>query len=211
MSRDEFRAEQLARIGKRYSPLLHVIGPSAWGLTVLAACVVLLRDVTWKELLTVPIVLVLSNMTEWRLHRDMLHKRSRLLPDLYDRHTPVHHRIYVHGDMQIRDWRELKLVLIPAWAGMVLLITRYWHPQWYDGTMTTFAFARTNEMSDFLDGKVVLSNLLYMPGQGLMPMLVAAAVGGLAWAKPPQGRGAGSLPRPCHAPLPGTWTCHWYM
>ena len=122
MDREAFRAAELRKIGRWYSPVLHVIAPSAWGLAVLVACGVLVHGVTWQELLTVPIVLVMSNMTEWRIHRDLLHKRSWLMPALYDRHTPVHHRIYVHGDMQIRDWRELKLVLIPVWAGLVLLV-----------------------------------------------------------------------------------------
>ncbi|HEY4223514.1 MAG TPA: sterol desaturase family protein, partial [Myxococcota bacterium] len=74
------------------------------------------------ELLTVPVVLTLANMTEWRLHRDLLHKRSRFLPALYDRHTPVHHKIFVYGDMEIKAWREIKLVLIPAWAGVALFV-----------------------------------------------------------------------------------------
>jgi hypothetical protein len=84
--------------------------------------VLLVRDVTWWQLLTVPVVLVLSNMTEWRIHRDWLHKRSKPFHDLYDRHTPVHHRIYVYGDMQVRSWKEMKLVLIPAWAAVALFL-----------------------------------------------------------------------------------------
>jgi sterol desaturase/sphingolipid hydroxylase (fatty acid hydroxylase superfamily) len=40
---------------------------------------------------------------------------------LYDRHTPLHHRIFVEGDMAVRSRREWRLVLIPAY-GVVLII-----------------------------------------------------------------------------------------
>lgn len=35
------------------------------------------------------------------------------MPALYDRHTPIHHRVYIHDDMELPDWRELALILIP--------------------------------------------------------------------------------------------------
>jgi len=120
--RNELRAQELAALPRWYSPVLHVLTPSTWGVLTLAACIVLVKDVTWLQLLTVPIVLVLSNMAEWRMHRDLLHKRHWLAPALYDRHTPVHHKIYVREDMEIRDRRELKFILIPAWAAIALFV-----------------------------------------------------------------------------------------
>ncbi len=41
---------------------------------------------------------------------------------LYDRHTPMHHRIYRYGDMQVRSSRELRLVLIPAMGVIGIVI-----------------------------------------------------------------------------------------
>jgi hypothetical protein len=120
--RDAFRQAQLDAIPRSYSPLLHAVAPSAWCLVVLSACIWLVQDIEIWEWLTLPITWVLANMAEWRIHRDLLHKRSRLAPGLYERHTPIHHMIYVDGDLQIRDWRELKLVLIPAWAGVALFV-----------------------------------------------------------------------------------------
>jgi hypothetical protein len=120
--RNELRARELAALPRWYSPLIHVLSPSACGVMALVACALLVKELRWQELLTVPIVLVLSNMAEWRIHRDLLHKRHRLAPALYDRHTPVHHRIYVREDMEIKEWRELKFILIPAWAAVVLFV-----------------------------------------------------------------------------------------
>jgi sterol desaturase/sphingolipid hydroxylase (fatty acid hydroxylase superfamily) len=50
----------------------------------------------------------------------LLHRRSKVAPVLYDRHTPEHHMVYVTDDMAIRNRREMRLVLIPAY-GILLL------------------------------------------------------------------------------------------
>lgn len=48
------------------------------------------------------------------------------------------------------------------WAGLIFALTRYWHPNWYDGSMTTFSFERTVPMNNFFEPKVILRNLFYM-------------------------------------------------
>ena len=53
-------------------------------------------------------------------------------------------------------------------AGLVFIITRIWHPQWYDGTLTEYAFIRTNEMNNYFDWNVILKNLFYMPTNGFI-------------------------------------------
>lgn len=113
-SREAFRAEQTAKIPSWYSPLGHVLATTSVGVAALVLAVVNVRDVRWVELLTVPAVFVLANLFEWRAHKKLLHRRTPPLHELYDRHTPVHHRIYRYGDMQVRTWRELRFVLIPA-------------------------------------------------------------------------------------------------
>jgi peptidoglycan/LPS O-acetylase OafA/YrhL len=55
-----------------------------------------------------------------------------------------------------------------VFAGLVFLITRYWHPAWYDGSITQFAFVRTNQMNNYFDTPVVLKNLVYLPSQGFI-------------------------------------------
>lgn len=55
-----------------------------------------------------------------------------------------------------------------AWAGVVYLITRAWHPEWYDGSLREFAFVRTYEMNSYFEPDTVVKNLLYMPGAGFI-------------------------------------------
>ena len=119
-SRDAFRAATRERISPRYSPALHLGAPAAVGLGLIAFALYSLRAVRWWELLLVPAVYVLSNAVEHRAHRLALHKRAPGLEVLYDRHTPVHHRIFIAKDIAIRDRREFALVLLP-WFGIVAI------------------------------------------------------------------------------------------
>jgi len=114
--RDELRSRLVAGIPRWYNPWLHLAVPSLFGLGVLVACVSLLHGVRPVELLTIPATFLVINAGEWRIHRDMLHKRTPPLGVLYDRHTPQHHMIFVTDDMAIRSTREFYLVLIPAYG-----------------------------------------------------------------------------------------------
>lgn len=119
-SREAFRAEVVAHIPSWYSPWLHLGFPSLVGLGLIAACAALLRDLRPWELLVVPVMFLVSNATEWRAHRDLLHRRTPGFTELYDRHTPIHHRIFLTEDMAIRSAREFRLVLIPAFGILVI-------------------------------------------------------------------------------------------
>jgi hypothetical protein len=114
--RDELRARLIAEIPSWYSPWLHLAFPSLIGIAVIVASASLLRDVRPLDLVTIPATFLLLNAGEWRIHRDMLHRRTPPLGVLYDRHTPQHHMIFVTDDMAIRATREFRLVLIPVYG-----------------------------------------------------------------------------------------------
>jgi hypothetical protein len=122
--RERVRAELLAAIPSHYSPWLHLGLTSGLGLGVIALALTALHRPSWHEALAVPAMVLLSNASEWFAHRDVLHRRRWFAPVLYDRHTPQHHVVYGYDDMAIRSWRELRLVLIPAYgiAALVALV-----------------------------------------------------------------------------------------
>jgi len=124
-AREAFRRKTRDAIPARYSPTLHLGIPAVVGLGLIAASIALLRDVRWYDLLLVPIVYVMSNATEWRAHKHALHHRMRgPARILYDRHTPMHHRVFIAKDMAVRDRREFALVLLPAFGiAAIFLIT----------------------------------------------------------------------------------------
>lgn len=116
VTREAFRREQLALIPEGYSPLAHLVVPSVIGLSLVAGSLLLLRDTTALDVWFVPLVFMMSNAIEWRAHKHLLHRRTWPLEILYDRHTPIHHRIYMTDDMAMRSRREFFFVLIPAYG-----------------------------------------------------------------------------------------------
>jgi len=75
----------------------------------------------------------------------------------------------------IRIYPSYVVALI--WAGLVFVITRYWHPEWYDHTtidqavkagagLDKIPFIRSEEMNNYFQWKVMLKNLVYMPSAG---------------------------------------------
>jgi hypothetical protein len=120
-SRAELRAELLARIPRWYSPWGHLAFPTVAGLTIAVFALSRIEALQAWQLAFIPVFLVFGNAVEWHAHRGMLHRRIRGLEVFYVRHTPQHHAVYVANDMALRDPRELKLILLPAYGILAIL------------------------------------------------------------------------------------------
>lgn len=120
-AREDMRRDLLSRIPRWYSPWLHLAIPAVTGLAVVTIALGRIADLQAWQLAFVPAFLVFGNAVEWHAHRDLLHRRTWPLEVLYVRHTPQHHALYVADDMFIRDWRELRFVLLPAYAVLALV------------------------------------------------------------------------------------------
>ncbi len=114
--REALRDKLIARIPSWYRPWAHVLFPSLIGVTIAAVALWLVRDLQAWQLAIVPVAFVVLNASEWRIHRDLLHKRTRPLELLFDRHTPEHHMVYLTEDMAIRSNKEFRMVLIPGYG-----------------------------------------------------------------------------------------------
>jgi hypothetical protein len=155
-TRKRIREKLLAEIPSSYAPLLHLAATTGIGVLLLALGAWGVHRVRLIELLAVPVTLLFANGFEWRAHKDLMHRLRWPMGFLYRRHTPQHHAVYVEDDMAIRDWRELKLVLIPAWgvAGIVL-------------TLAPFAFAMAHFTTANAGWLVLVTAGLYMVGYEL--------------------------------------------
>jgi hypothetical protein len=99
-----------------YSPWLHLgVTTLVGGSIVVTAICLLHRPTVWQILFGVGLF-IFSNAFEWRIHRDVLHHRQKFAPALYDQHTPMHHVLFYTDDMAVRNRREWRLVLIPAFG-----------------------------------------------------------------------------------------------
>lgn len=121
-TREALRSRLVDATPRWYSPELHLALPTLFGLSIAIACFASLPSPTPASFLMIPITYLISNMTEWRAHRDLLHKRHWLAPVLYDRHTPEHHVIFITEDMAMRERREWRLVLIPAYGIFLIFL-----------------------------------------------------------------------------------------
>jgi len=121
--REQVRAEAVAAIPWWYSPWGHLAFPSFVGLGLIAVSIALLEHPTPLELLTLPLVLVLVNLNEWHIHRNILHQRTWPLEILFWRHTPEHHVIFVRDDMAMRASQEFRLVLIPFYGILAIFLS----------------------------------------------------------------------------------------
>jgi hypothetical protein len=118
--RETLRAKVVAETPRWYSPWLHLAFPSLVALGMLALAVGLIRDLSlWQLAFAVP-VWVLANAVEWRAHRYVLHRRRFPFEVLFDRHTPLHHRLFLTEDMAIRSPLEFRLVLVPAFGVLAI-------------------------------------------------------------------------------------------
>jgi hypothetical protein len=119
---EAIRRELVARIPRWYVPWVHLTGPSLIGLALISCALSRVRHPSIWELLSLLPVLAVSNASEWALHKGVLHHRVRGLGFAFERHTPQHHGAFASASLAIRDPRELKLVLLPAFGvlGMFL-------------------------------------------------------------------------------------------
>jgi hypothetical protein len=105
-----------------YNPYVHLAVPSLFGLGIILLCIYIIEGLRPLELGLIPATYLVSNGVEWLTHRNMMHRKTWIGSVLYERHTPMHHRIYVTEDMAMREPREFRQVLIPAYGIMLLFL-----------------------------------------------------------------------------------------
>jgi Fatty acid hydroxylase superfamily len=105
-----------------YRPSLHVAVPALLGLSVLGFALYHVRALRPAEFIAVPVTLAFTFAFEWCVHRWVLHRRSPGVGILYERHELEHHVAFTHDDMAMRSSRELWLVLMPAYAVVLVAL-----------------------------------------------------------------------------------------
>lgn len=119
---ERHRQEVVALIPAWYSPVLHLLTPAAIGLSTLIFAVCHLHALRPVELLAAPATLLIAFGFEWRVHKWVLHHRTPGLGLLYDRHELQHHIVFTWDNMEMRSRRELWLVLMPAYAVVLVAL-----------------------------------------------------------------------------------------
>jgi len=116
------RSAIVALIPRWYSPRFHLVFPTLIGFGVMIAALTQIRELRPVELITLPLALLFMFGFEWWVHKNVLHRRLPLVGVLYERHELHHHVVYTYDDMAMRDRDERWLVLVPAYAVVLVAL-----------------------------------------------------------------------------------------
>lgn len=119
----QFRAQYQSEIHPLYNGVLHIGVIYVVGITVIAFCLGRLQNAAWEWLLVVP-VFVLSNLFEWWIHKNVMHRLIDVwaLRAIYDRHTRQHHQYFTDNEMTVDTTREWRIIFFP-WRALFTFMT----------------------------------------------------------------------------------------
>ena len=113
-----FRDIYRQRVAGWYNGFAHVAIIYVIGLTALYIYISSIRNVTWLELLTVPLTFLFCNFFEWWLHRFVMHRPSQnpIGRAIYNRHTLQHHQFFTDREMRFASHRDYRVTVFPSYA-----------------------------------------------------------------------------------------------
>lgn len=115
------REELRPSISPRYSFARHLVWLHLFTLGAIAGALFALRAPRLGELATVPATFVFANAIEYFFHRYPMHHRWPLFGLLFSRHTVHHHAYFRAGSMKVGDARDMRFVLFPAYASLLVI------------------------------------------------------------------------------------------
>jgi uncharacterized protein (DUF779 family) len=119
----QFRAAYMAEVSPLYNGPVHIGVIYVVGIAAISWCVGRLQGASWEWLLVVP-VFVLSNLFEWWIHKNVMHRLVDVwaLRAIYDRHTRQHHQYFTDNEMTVETTREWRIIFFP-WRALFTFMT----------------------------------------------------------------------------------------
>jgi hypothetical protein len=119
-----FRQEYRLRIIGWYDGYLHILIIYAMGAAAFYIYVAHIHNVTWLELLTLPLTFLFTNIFEWAVHRFIMHRPVNIkgLRAIYERHTLNHHQFFTDEEMRFRDPKDWRVTVFPPYALVVFIL-----------------------------------------------------------------------------------------
>ncbi|MFQ5606015.1 MAG: sterol desaturase family protein [bacterium] len=106
--RKKFRQEHLS---PRYSGPLHLSLLIIMSLLIIVCALAMLDNVSAWELLTIPATFLYANLVEYIGHKGPMHKKTRLLAMIYQRHTVEHHQFFTEQATTCESTHDYKAIL----------------------------------------------------------------------------------------------------
>ena len=114
-----FRTRYRAGISPWYNPWLHGGFMLAFGFASIWFFSRSLDAVLPVEWLTVLVTVVLFNLGEYTVHKELGHVKRPLAALFYRRHTGDHHSFFVEGQMVYETPQDWRVILFPPWLVVV--------------------------------------------------------------------------------------------
>ncbi len=109
-ARNAFRER---RIGPRYSGPLHLATTIVVCVSIAGLSAAMLDTVRPWEWLTIPLTFLYANLSEYLGHRGPMHKKTRFLTKVFERHSIEHHAFFTDTAATFDTSRDYKAVLFP--------------------------------------------------------------------------------------------------
>lgn len=97
----------------RYSGALHLATTVSVSILVAISSAMMLDDVSLLEWLTIPLTFLYANLSEYLGHRGPMHRNTRFLSAIFERHTIQHHAFFTDEAPCFESTRDYKAVLFP--------------------------------------------------------------------------------------------------
>ena len=100
-------------IGHSYSGRRHLSLTVLVTVTIIAASLYNLENVMGLEWQTIPLAFIVANLVEYLAHKGPMHKKTRYVEEIFQRHAVQHHSFFTHEHMTYDEERDYNAVLFP--------------------------------------------------------------------------------------------------
>lgn len=126
MTRRQFDYRQIyrERVAAWYNGFLHVALIYTIGLGAMYVYAAHIHDPLWWEWLTLPVVFLLTNLFEWFIHAQVMHRprKNKALRAIYTRHTLMHHQFFTDTEMRFAGPFDWRVTFFPPYALIVFIL-----------------------------------------------------------------------------------------
>ena len=119
-----YREVYRERIAAWYNGYLHVAIIYLIGACALYVCLSHVGTMLWWEWLTIPAVLLASNIFEWLLHVQVMHRPRKWkgFRAIYTRHMLMHHQFFTDKEMRFAGQHDWRVTVFPPYALVVFIL-----------------------------------------------------------------------------------------
>ena len=112
------------RIAAWYNGYLHVAIIYTIGFCALFVYLSHLQNVQWWEWLAIPVVFLASNIFEWWIHAQVMHRPRKWkgFRAIYTRHMLMHHQFFTDEEMRFAGHHDWRVTVFPPYALVVFIL-----------------------------------------------------------------------------------------